>query len=105
MGEEIKNPEKVIPRAMIFGPIVVMSIYLLLGFIFIALLPFENLQTGKDPFFIIGKYFLHNLLQIESPIFVEWIPRIMTSSSKNKYSRTWNLDAICLGSLYDFICE
>ncbi len=78
MGEEIKNPEKVIPRAMMFGPIVVMSIYLLLGFIFVALLPFESLQTGKDPFFIIGKYFLQNLLQLESPVFVDLIPRIMT---------------------------
>ncbi|MBK7054502.1 MAG: amino acid permease [Leptospiraceae bacterium] len=78
MGEEIKNPEKVIPRTMIFGPLVVMFIYLLLAFIFVALLPFESIQTGKDPFFIVGQYFLKNLLQLDSPVFIEWIPRIMT---------------------------
>ena len=78
MGEEIKNPEKVIPRTMIFGPLVVMFIYLLLAFIFVALLPFESIQTGKDPFFIVGQYFLKNLLQLDSPVFIEWIPRIIT---------------------------
>lgn len=61
-----------------FRLLVVMFIYLLLAFIFVALLPFESIQTGKDPFFIVGQYFLKNLLQIDSPAVIEWIPRIMT---------------------------
>lgn len=78
MGEEIQNPEKVIPRTMIFGPLVVMCIYLLLAFIFICLLPFANIQTGTDPFFAVGQYFLKNLLKLHSETAINWIPRIMT---------------------------
>lgn len=78
MGEEIQNPEKVIPRTMILGPIVVMLIYLLLAFIFICLLPYANIQSGTDPFFAVGQYFLKNLLKLHSETAIEWIPKIMT---------------------------
>ena len=75
MGEEIKTLKKVIPRTMIFWSSCCDAYLFTPSFYFIALLPFESIQTGKDPFFIIGQYFCENLLQIDSVAVIDWIPR------------------------------
>jgi basic amino acid/polyamine antiporter, APA family len=62
LGEEIKDPHRIIPLTMIFGPIIVTLIYLLFSFVFVSIVPYKSLQTGTiDPYFIMGQYLLQNL--------------------------------------------
>ncbi|MDX1958961.1 MAG: amino acid permease [Leptospiraceae bacterium] len=61
LGEEIEDPERTIPRAMILGPILVTILYLLFSFVFIAIIPYHEFQSGTiDPYEYIGNYFLTN---------------------------------------------
>lgn len=76
LGEEIENPHKIIPLAMICGPLLVTLLYLLFAFVFIAVIPYASLQSGNsDPFYLMG-FFLLN--QIPGPFskllqFTPWI--------------------------------
>lgn len=67
LGEEIENPQKTIPRAMILGPIFVTLIYMLFCLVFVAVLSYSNFRTGSsDPYFDIGKFLLHNLGMLDA---------------------------------------
>ncbi|MCE9499017.1 MAG: APC family permease, partial [Leptospira sp.] len=72
LGAELKEPAKVIPRVMIFGPLFVMAIYFLFAFVFISVIPYHSIVEGKiDPYFLVGKHFLFMLS--ENPTGIERI--------------------------------
>jgi APA family basic amino acid/polyamine antiporter len=77
LGAEIENPHKTIPRAMIFGPMLVTLIYLLFSFVFIAVVPYVEFRKGGiDPYLVIGNFFLKNL-NVDATT-VEYLPRIIS---------------------------
>ena len=62
LGAELKEPARVIPRVMIFGPLFVMTIYFLFAFVFVSVIPYASIAEGKiDPYFLIGKHFVYML--------------------------------------------
>lgn len=74
MGAEIKEPEKIIPKAMLYGPIIVTLFYLLFASVFLAILPYNELQAGgADPFYSIGKNFIATF-HSEDSIFLKYLP-------------------------------
>jgi basic amino acid/polyamine antiporter, APA family len=78
LGEEIQNPEKIIPKTMILGPMIVTVIYLLFSFVFIAVVPYFDFKEGKvDPYIVIGQYMLSNLGIYEKHI-LELLPKVMS---------------------------
>jgi len=48
VGEEIKNPERSIPRALILGVGLVMALYLLLNLTFLMVMPVDQIQGISD---------------------------------------------------------
>jgi basic amino acid/polyamine antiporter, APA family len=78
LGAEIQNPEKIIPRTMILGPLIVTVIYLLFSFVFIAVVPYFDFKDGKvDPYIVIGQYMLSNL-GIYDKNTLELLPKVMS---------------------------
>ncbi len=57
LGNEIENAEKVLPRAMILGPIFVMLLYIFFCLIFVSFLPYTILQEESTDIF-------HSILQM-----------------------------------------
>ena len=47
-GEEVKNPSKNIPRAIFFGLLIIISLYLLINYAYIRIIGFEELKTSKN---------------------------------------------------------
>lgn len=45
---EVKHPQKNIPKAMMYGVALVVSLYLLMNFIYLGVLPFEAIQTAPQ---------------------------------------------------------
>jgi APA family basic amino acid/polyamine antiporter len=61
LGEEIRDPHRIIPLTMVFGPIIVTAIYGIFSFVFISIVPYSVLQAGNvDPYLIMGKFLLNN---------------------------------------------
>jgi APA family basic amino acid/polyamine antiporter len=78
LGAEIQNPEKVIPKTMILGPVIVTFIYLLFSFVFICLIPYLDFKEGKiDPYIAIGQYMLTRI-GIEEKNILEFLPKLMS---------------------------
>lgn len=78
LGEEIKNPGKVIPLTMILGPTLVMLLYLSFAFVFIAVIPYQVLQAGKeDPFYMMGVYLLNHVSPGQAQ-FLSYLPFIIS---------------------------
>jgi basic amino acid/polyamine antiporter, APA family len=47
-GDEVVNPEKTIPRGLALGTIVVTSLYLLINFVYVTILPLKGDPTGNE---------------------------------------------------------
>jgi basic amino acid/polyamine antiporter, APA family len=47
-GDEVVNPEKTIPRGLAIGTIVVTSLYLLINFVYVTILPLKGDPTGSE---------------------------------------------------------
>lgn len=78
LGEEIRDPHKIIPLTMILGPLIVTAIYAIFSFVFISIVPYNTLQSGTvDPYLIMGK-FLMGHLGIKSETLLENLPRIVS---------------------------
>ena len=78
LGEEIRDPNKIIPLTMILGPMIVTAIYGIFSFVFISIVPYNILQSGNvDPYLIMGKFLLHNL-GINNEILLESLPKIVS---------------------------
>jgi APA family basic amino acid/polyamine antiporter len=78
LGEEIKDPHRIIPLAMILGPIFVTLLYLLFSFVFISVVPYTELQAGRaDPYLYMGNYFLTSL-SIQSPALSKLLPKMIS---------------------------
>ncbi|MCB1177822.1 MAG: amino acid permease, partial [Leptospiraceae bacterium] len=78
LGAEIANPHKTIPRAMIFGPMLVTLIYLLFSFVFIAVVPYAEFRKGQiDPYLVIGQFFLKSI-NFSNPYFLEFLPKFIS---------------------------
>lgn len=78
LGAEIHNPEKIIPKTMIIGPILVTLIYSLFSFVFVALISYEDFRGGNlDPYLTIGNYMLSKLGLHEAHV-VETLPKFMS---------------------------
>ncbi len=61
LGEEIRDPHRIIPLTMVIGPIIVTAIYCIFSFVFISIVPYSVLQAGNvDPYLIMGKFLLNN---------------------------------------------
>src|SRR6185503_4628390 len=48
VGEEVRNPQKTIPRAIFLGIAVIIILYLLINYAYIKVIGFEELKTGKN---------------------------------------------------------
>ncbi|MET0243225.1 MAG: APC family permease [Flavitalea sp.] len=46
-GDEVKNPQKVMPRGIIIGIIVIVALYLVVNFAYYKVIGFEELKTSK----------------------------------------------------------
>lgn len=78
LGAEIHNPEKIIPKTMIIGPLLVTIIYSLFSFVFVALISYEDFRNGTlDPYLSIGNYMLLKLGVHEARI-LEFLPKLMS---------------------------
>lgn len=78
LGEEIRDPHRIIPLTMIFGPIIVTAIYAIFSFVFISIVPYTVLQSGNvDPYLIMGKFLL-NHLGIQSESLLSSLPKIIS---------------------------
>jgi basic amino acid/polyamine antiporter, APA family len=47
-GDEVVNPEKTIPRGLALGTLVVTSLYLLINFVYVSILPLKGDPTGSE---------------------------------------------------------
>ena len=47
-GEEVRNPAKTIPRAIFFGIILIIILYLLINYAYVRVIGFEELKTTKN---------------------------------------------------------
>lgn len=47
-GEEVRNPKKNIPKAIFYGMIVIIILYLLINYTYVKVIGFEELKTTKD---------------------------------------------------------
>lgn len=78
LGAEIHNPEKIIPKTMIIGPLLVTIIYSLFSFVFVALISYEDFRSGTlDPYLSIGNYMLLKLGIGETHV-IELLPKFMS---------------------------
>ena len=48
VGEEVRNPQKTIPRAIFLGIAVIIILYLLINYAYIKVIGFEELKTSKN---------------------------------------------------------
>ena len=78
LGEEIRDPHKIIPLTMILGPIIVTAIYVIFSIVFISIVPYGLMQSGSiDPYLYMGKFLLHNF-GIHSEFLLENLPRFVS---------------------------
>lgn len=47
-GEEIKNPNRVLPRSIFLGIAIILSLYLLVNFAYVKVIGFEQLKTSRN---------------------------------------------------------
>jgi APA family basic amino acid/polyamine antiporter len=78
LGEEIRDPHRIIPLTMVLGPIIVTAIYGIFAFVFISIVPYSVLQAGNvDPYLIMGKFLLNNL-GIHNETLLNNLPKIIS---------------------------
>ncbi len=78
LGAEIHNPEKIIPKTMILGPILVTLIYSLFSFVFVALISYDDFKGGNlDPYLNIGNYMLSQL-GFQNAYLVDNLPKFIS---------------------------
>jgi len=78
LGEEIRDPHRIIPLTMVFGPIIVTAIYGIFSFVFISIVPYSVLQAGNvDPYLIMGKFLLNNF-GIQNETLLNSLPKMIS---------------------------
>src|SRR6185437_3468318 len=96
VGEEVRNPQKTIPRAIFLGIAVIIILYLLINYAYIKVIGFEELKTSKNiaaimaskVFGINAERILSGLLFLSVLAYVNVLlmsnPRVMAAMSDDK---------------------
>lgn len=95
-GEEVRNPQKTIPRAIFFGITIIIILYLLINYAYVRVIGFEQLKTSKNIAAIMAsKVFGENAERILSGLLFLSVlgyvnvslmsnPRVMAAMSEDK---------------------
>ncbi|MDE1857202.1 MAG: amino acid permease [Candidatus Micrarchaeota archaeon] len=65
IGEEVKDPKRTIPRAIIYSILISGIIYALVVFVLIGIIPYGNLAASQSPLQLAIGYATHNPLLVE----------------------------------------
>ncbi|WP_132052713.1 APC family permease [Pseudocnuella soli] len=113
-GEEIKNPGRNIPRGIILGLLVIISLYLLINYAYVNVIGFEELKTSKNIaaimaskiFGVHAERILSVLLFLSVLAYINAVlmsnPRVMYAMSDDKilpaaFKKTNNQGALTIG--------
>ncbi len=79
-GEEIKNPRRNLPFAIILTLVVVLALYLIVTYVAVGLLPWRTLASSKAPLFLAGS---NSIEPIFGPTFVALAAVLTTAATGN----------------------
>ncbi len=84
IGEEIKNPQRALPLALIYGTCIVITIYVLLNVVYVYVLPIDTLvQLAGTPGKIAAVEVVRQAAGVFGALFISVLILVTTSNSTN----------------------
>lgn len=81
ISAEVKNPEKNIPLALVWGVVIVMALYLLINFLYVFSIPLEQIQNAPED--IVAVVLMHKITGAAGELIIALIIMISACGSAN----------------------